>query len=155
MKVHLRQIPAEGLRLSGEADCPLAELESEDVRCRGALRYDLDLGVSEDSLWANGMISQPVELRCVACLERFESTIDIPAFTLHTELSGPETVDLGPFFREDILLNLPAHPHCDREGGRVCPARAVLDKGAGTSAEEEGSIAADWSALDQLKLGQQ
>jgi len=24
-------------------------------------------------------------------------------------------IDLTPFMREDILLNLPAHPHCDRK----------------------------------------
>ena len=55
------------------------------------------------------------------CLEAFPFEIEVKEFTVHTELAGPELVDLTPFMREDILLNLPAYPHCDREGGRICP----------------------------------
>jgi DUF177 domain-containing protein len=146
MKVHLKQIPAEGLHLEGEEDCPVADLPEEVIHCTGPMRYALDLGVSADALWASGTLAQPVELRCVACLEKFPYTVNVPAFALHTELPGPETIDLTPFLREDILLNLPAYPHCDREGGRVC--HAPLRKQAQTG-ESEGEV---WSALDRLKL---
>ncbi|MBA2586852.1 MAG: hypothetical protein H0U99_10265 [Chthoniobacterales bacterium] len=152
MKVHLKQIPAEGLHFAGEEECPIPGLEAEDVRCVGPLRYDLDLGISEGALWANGSLSQPVELRCVACLEPFTYSIEVHGFTLHTELHGPESVDLTPFFREDILLALPPHPHCDREGGRTCPARAMLDTKTETAEEAKIKAAPDWSALDKLKL---
>src|SRR5947208_2507818 len=67
MKVHLKQIPAQGLHLEGEEDCPIQELESEGIRCVGRLHYDLDLGVAGLALWANGSLSQPVELFCVSC----------------------------------------------------------------------------------------
>ena len=137
MKVHLKQIPPEGLHLEGEEDCLIPELETEGVRC---------VGVSDGSLWANGSLKQPVELTCVACLEKFVHHIKVPAFALHTELHGPETVDLSPFMREDILLNLPAHPRCDREGGRVCKAAAAAVAAAETKRKS------DWSALDKLKL---
>src|SRR5262249_56361196 len=82
--------------------------------------YKIDVGVAEGSLWANGSLKQPVELTCVGCLEKFVHDIKVPAFAIHTELHDPETVDLSPFMREDIMLNLPPHPPCDREGGRVC-----------------------------------
>ncbi len=71
MKVHLKQIPAQGLHLEGEEDCPIQELESEGIRCAGRLHYDIDLGVAGGALWANGSLSQLVELRCVSCLEKF------------------------------------------------------------------------------------
>ena len=148
MKIHLRQIPAEGLHLKGEEECPIPELETEGVKCSGPLRYSLDLGVSEGALWVTGHLAQPVELKCVRCLEPFRFDIEVPAFSIHHELTGPEVVDLAPYVREDILLNLPAHPHCDREGGRKCPA-------AGTTvaaAETDGKRKPDWSALDKLKL---
>jgi uncharacterized metal-binding protein YceD (DUF177 family) len=144
MKVHLKQIPAQGLHLEGEEDCPIHELESEGIRCAGRLHYDLDLGVAVGGLWANGSLSQPVELRCVSCLEKFVHEIRVPAFAVHMELNGPETVDLTPLIREDILLNLPAHPHCDRDGDRVCNAKEVR------TAEQDTK--SDWSALDRLKL---
>lgn len=149
MKVHLRQIPAEGLHLAGEEDCPIPELEKDGVLCAGPLRYDLEVGLSDGALWANGTLEQPVELACVSCLERFVHTIRVPQFALHTELTGPELIDLGPFVREDILLNLPAYPHCDREGDRVCPAPKP------PVAEESSEVEKrkpDWSALDKLDL---
>ena len=146
MKVHLKQIPAQGLHLEGEEDCPIQDLESEGIRCAGRLYYDIDVGVAGGGLWANGSLSQPAELRCVSCLEKFVHEIRVPAFAVHLELQGPETVDLSPFMREDILLNLPAHPRCDRDGNRVCKAKQIV------AAEQDAKRKSDWSALDKLKI---
>jgi len=104
MKVHLKQIPVQGLHLEGEEDCPIKELEAEGIRCAGRLHYDIDLGVAGGALWASGLLSQPVQLRCVSCLENFVHEIQVPTFAVHTELRGPETVDLTPLMREDLLL---------------------------------------------------
>jgi uncharacterized metal-binding protein YceD (DUF177 family) len=148
VKVHLRQIPAEGLHLDGEEECPIPELVAEGVVCTGPLRYSLDLGISEGALWVTGSLAQPVELKCVRCLEPFRYDIEVHAFSIHHELTGPEVVDLAPYLREDILLNLPAHPHCDREGGRKCPAA----KESVAPADSDNKRTPDWSALDKLKL---
>ncbi len=146
MKVHLKQIPAQGLHLEGEEDCPIKEMEAEGIRCAGPLHYDIDLGVAGGALWASGSLSQPVELRCVSCLEKFVHEIQVPTFAVHTELRGPETVDLTPFMREDLLLNLPAHPRCDKDGDRVCKATNL------EGADRDTHRKPDWSALDKLKL---
>jgi uncharacterized protein len=151
MKVHLKQIPPEGSHLEGEENCPILELEAEGTRCIGPMHYNIDVGISGGALWANGSLKQPVELRCVACLEKFDHEIIVPAFALHTELRGPETIDLTPFMREDILLNLPAHPHCDRDGDRVCKA-AEPQPSEKRAAEPETKRRSDWSELDRLKL---
>jgi uncharacterized metal-binding protein YceD (DUF177 family) len=148
MKIHLRQIQADGLHLEGEEECPIPELDAEGVVCTGPLRYSLDLGISEGSLWATGTLVQPVELKCVRCLEAFRYDIEVHAFSIHHQLTGPEVIDLAPYVREDILLNLPAHPHCDREGGRTCPAAAP----AAPPDESDRKRTPDWSALDKLKL---
>jgi len=146
MKVHLKQIPPQGLHLSGEEDCPIQDLASEEMRCAGPLHYDIDVGVADGGLWANGSLRQPVELRCVSCLQDFAYEIHVPAFAVHTDLPGPETVDLTPLMREDLLLNLPAHPHCDRDGDRTCTAKQI------TTEEQEAKRKSDWSALDKLNL---
>lgn len=151
MKIHLRQIPAGGLHLEGEEECPLPQLDPGEARCAGQLRYTLDAGISEGALWANGELMQPVELHCVRCLEAFSFDIRVTDFSAHIELSGPEVVDLTPFMREDILLNLPAYPHCDREGGRVCPVPETIKQPNESAVLEERPP--DWSALDKLKLG--
>ena len=149
MKVHLKQIPPEGLHLEGEDDCLIPDLEAEGVRCAGPLQYNLDLGMADGALWANGTLTQPVELSCVACLEKFVHEVKVPAFAIHTELRGPETIDLGPFMREDILLNLPAHPRCDREG-RICKATKA-GRAENLLQEREAKREHDWGELDKLK----
>jgi uncharacterized metal-binding protein YceD (DUF177 family) len=150
MKVHLKQIPADGLHLEGDEECPIRELEPEGIRCLGPLFYNIDIGVSGGAFWANGSLRQGMELNCVCCLEKFVYEIKVPAFALRIELHGPETVDLTPFMREDLLLNLPAHPRCDRDGGRIC--NAATRGGEGRERREERRP--DWSALDKLKLKQ-
>jgi uncharacterized protein len=146
MKIHLKQVPAQGLHLDGDEDCPIHDVEAEGIRCAGPLHYNIDVGVAGGALWANGSLSQPVELRCVSCLENFVHDIQVPAFAVHTELQGPETVDLTPFIREDLLLNLPAHPRCDTDGNRVCKAKQLK------TVEQDTKQKLDWSALDKLKL---
>src|SRR6266536_1504628 len=146
MKVHLKQIPADGLHLEGDEDCPIPELEPEGIRCLGPLFYNIDIGVSGGALWVNGSLRQGVKLSCVCCLEKFAYEIKVPAFALRIELHGPENVDLTPFMREDLLLNLPAHPRCDRDGDRVCKAKQPK------TVEQDTKRKLDWSALDKLKL---
>ena len=146
MKIHLKQVPAQGLHLDGDEDCPIHDLEAEGIRCAGPLHYNIDVGVAGGALWARGSLSQPVELRCVSCLENFVHDIQVPTFAVHTELPGPETVDLTPFIREDLLLNLPAHPRCDTDGNRVCKAKQLK------TVEQDTKPKLDWSALDKLKL---
>ncbi len=152
MKVHLRQIPAEGLHLEGEEPCPLTELETDDLRCGGPLRYDMEVGISEGALWGNGTLIQPVELRCVSCLENFPYDIEVPAFALHIEIHGPEVIDLTPAMREDLLLNMPAHPHCDRDGTRKCEGATPKNATAAEKEEQEAKREHDWEALDKLKI---
>jgi uncharacterized metal-binding protein YceD (DUF177 family) len=153
MKIHLKQIPADGLHLEGEEDCPISELEAEGVRCVGPLRYNLDVGMSGEALWANGSLQQEVELTCVSCLEKFVYEIDVPAFAVHTELHGPEVIDLTPAIREDILLNLPAYQRCNAIGGRSeCKAPVKVELSAAEKQEIEAKREHDWAALDKLKV---
>ncbi|MGZ5552428.1 MAG: hypothetical protein ACXWHF_02190, partial [Chthoniobacterales bacterium] len=78
----------------------------------------------------------------------FVHVIEVPDFAVLTQLTGPELVDLTPFLREDILLNLPSYPHCDRDGQRVCKAPHMQVE----SAKIEEARKPDWSALDKLDL---
>jgi len=146
VKIHLKQVPPQGLHLDCDEACPIHDLEAEGIRCAGRLHYNIDLGIAGGALWARGSLSQPVELRCVSCLEKFVHEIQVPAFAVHTELHGPETVDLTPFIREDLLLNLPAHPRCDRDGNRICKGKQL------ETVEKDTKQKSDWSALDKLKL---
>jgi uncharacterized metal-binding protein YceD (DUF177 family) len=150
MKVHIRQISHDGTHLEGEENCPIPELELEQdgARCTGPLKYNLEVGISEEALWATGSLLQPVEMRCVNCLEKFVHEVRVPNFAAHVELTGPEVVDLTPMIREDLLLNLSAHPHCDRDGGKQC--KGPRETAPVTETEEKREH--DWEALNKLRL---
>ncbi len=156
MKIHLRQIPDEGLHLEGEEFAGVLQLPTEDhLRPLGPLRYSLDLGLSSDGLWATGELFLDVELQCVRCLEPFTYALHVPDVALQIERPAQETVDLTPELREDIILALPAYPHCDWSGERVCPGRQVAQGKAaapGESSDDASRPATAWETLDQLKM---
>jgi len=108
-------------------------------------------------MFATGQLAVDFDMECVACLERFRYSLVVPDFACQIELTGSETVDLTESVREDILLALPPHPHCDWNGEKVCQgalsrfkteaARETL-----SDAQETGGTQEVWGALDQLKI---
>ena len=150
MKVHIQQIPPEGLHLEGEQDSSILDLQGEIARAAGPIAYSLDIGLSDGGLFATGTLTVPLDLECVACLERFAFKLEIADFACQVELTGRETVDLTEYLREDTLLALPPHPHCDWNGERDC--KAAFRKQTETAAEPLSDTREVWGALDQLKL---
>ncbi len=153
MKIHILQIPDEGKRFEGEDPNTMLDLHEPDVQPVSPVRWALDVGLSGGGLFATGEIGVDMQLQCVTCLEHFIQAIEVPDFATQVELTGTETVDLTEPVREDILLALPAHPHCDWSGEKVCPGAfqpAVTEASEDPAAEREEV----WAALDQLKLNQ-
>ena len=156
MKIHQRQIPDDGLHLEGEESAEVLDLPKTDgLRALGPLRYSLDLGMNADGIWVTGELAIDLELTCVRCLEPFTYPLEVDEVALEMERPTTETVDLTPLLREDILLALPAYPHCDWSGERVCPAQVQSAEGAVRRAEGDGhgepAPPSAWSTLDQLK----
>ncbi len=153
MKVHINQIPPEGLHVEGTEDRKMLDLRDPLVQPAGDVHFSLDVGLSDGGLFATGTVGVDLDLQCVACLERFHFPLEVADFACQTDLTGSETVDLTDPVREDILLALPPHPHCDWNGERVCQG-ATIPASLGTSADEtlESKSEKVWGALDQLKL---
>ena len=154
MKIHLNQIPADGLHLEGAESSKMLDLHEDAVRPVSEVRYALDVGVSDGGLFATGTVGVDLDLECVACLERFSYPLEVADFACQVELTGSESVDLTGMVREDILLALPPHPHCDWNGERVCQGAQLRAKAADSPAEtdETETTRRVWGALDQLKI---
>ncbi len=56
MKVHLKQIPAEGIHLEGKEKTDILELEENQIRPLGPVEYALDIGISGSSLFMTGKL---------------------------------------------------------------------------------------------------
>ncbi|HEX8296574.1 MAG TPA: hypothetical protein VF593_09760 [Chthoniobacteraceae bacterium] len=151
MKVHLNKIPPEGVHLEGEEPQQVLDLHDPGVRPLSGVRHSLDIGLSDGGLFATGILSVDLELECVTCVEKFHYDLEVNDFACQIELGTAETVDLTEPIREDIVLALPPHPHCDWNGERVCPGIARLKEvqAAADSLPEEPAV---WGALDQLNL---
>ena len=149
MKVHVLQIPEDGLHIEGEAPNEVLDLNSDRAKATSPIAYSLDVGLSGGGLFATGTLSVEVECQCVRCLEKFARSLNVDDFACQVELDGREMVDLTEHVREDILLALPAHPHCDWDGEKVCKAQF---RDAPSEAEPLDDPREVWKGLDKLKL---
>jgi uncharacterized metal-binding protein YceD (DUF177 family) len=151
MKVHLLQIPPEGKHYEGEDPNSVLDLQDPDAQPISPVHYSLDVGVSDGGIFATGEVGVEMQLRCVSCLESFQRELLVSDFAIQQELTGAETVDLTEPIREDILLALPAHPHCDWNGERICPGPFQTE--TSEAVEEPDAEKRDaWQALDQIKF---
>lgn len=141
------------MHFEGEIPPEMLDLHEVEVQPIGPVHYSLDAGLSDGGLFATGQVGARIRLQCVSCLERFEFPAEVPGFACQVELTGAEEVDLTEPIREDILLALPAHPHCDWNGARICPGLSLPESllAAELPAEDRREV---WDALDQLRLSQ-
>jgi uncharacterized metal-binding protein YceD (DUF177 family) len=150
MKIHILQIPSEGLHLEGDEPSQILDLQGEGAQATGPIHYSLDVGLSDGGVFATGTLDLPLRLQCVACLESFPFHLHVEDFACQVELPGRETVDLTEYLREDTLLALPPHPHCDWSGERDC--KGAFRQETETANEPLSDTREVWGALDQLKL---
>jgi uncharacterized metal-binding protein YceD (DUF177 family) len=148
MKIHTLQIPPEGKHIEGEDPKEVLLLEDGLVEPCAPLAYSLDIGLSEGGVFATGTLRTAFKMACVSCLESFEMPVILENFACQADLEGREVVDLTEALREDILLALPAHPHCDWNGRNDCKGNP-LPAAEVPAAENRREV---WNALDRLKI---
>ena len=152
--LNLGEIPENGLHLEGSLDPALFELNPEDAVPTSPLEYRLDLLVSGDLVLVTGSLRSTFRRECVRCLEGFEEEISFDPYTADLSSEGGSTIDLTERLREDILLALPAYPHCESSHeGRECPAtdRFLAPAPGDESSEEAGSPPGAWDILGDWK----
>ena len=159
LKVNLRHLEDNELRLEGELPAAELELGLKDDMCRAdkPLNYDLEIQEMEKEILVQGSLTLPLQCECVRCLKTFEYVLELPNWTVLLPLEGEEKtpidndcVDLTPYLREDILLEFPQHPLCETDcrGLPVKEGKAKKATKPGVSNQEPSA----WSELDKLKL---
>jgi len=156
LKINLRHLEEEGIRLQGEL--PVAELDlgvnDELIHAEKPLRYDLTVELLHDAVLAIGSLALPLECECGRCLKKFKTELKLTGWAVHLPLEGEDKVsvendcvDLTPFVREDMLLNFPQHPLCK-------PDCAGLKKKSSASKAEAGEkpVLDVWAELNKLKI---
>ena len=156
--VNLRHLEKQDLTLIGEL--PVVELDidldDEMIRLARPLTYRLAVQKLDESVLVRGRIVLPLACECVRCLKPFESRLELPDWTCLVLLSGEDkapvigdSVDLTPFLREDILLELPQHPLCKPDCGGLEKPEGRKSKKSSPSVTKKPSA---WTELDKLKF---
>lgn len=148
MIVHIQQIDPEGTNYSGVEPGDILGLDEPGLKSLSPVAYDIHVGLSGGGIFATGRLSVDIDCLCVRCLQPFKANVVVHEFAMQEDLTGPETFDLSPYFREEIILALPAHPHCDTDGGLFCPGSGGSGPPEPTSQQGDDR----WNALDNLKF---
>ncbi len=156
--VNLRHLLERELVLRGELPSDELDLETLDdlIQVDGPVRYELEVQRLDQSLLIRGNLRVKLACHCVRCLKPFERRLELSGWTCHLPLEGDERaivandcVDLTPYVREDILLELPQHPLCKPE------CRGLQQKLTSTKKQSSGrrdTGSSHWAELDKLKL---
>ena len=156
--VNMRHLERTELTLKGEL--PVAELDielrDEMVQLTKPLTYQLEAQQMDEALLVRGKLVLPLNCECVRCLKPFEYTLELTDWACLVPLSGEDaapmngdTVDLTPFLREDILLELPQHPLCKPDCGGLQKPTVVKSK---QKAPADVKTSSTWAELEKLKF---
>ncbi|HYG36454.1 MAG TPA: YceD family protein [Clostridia bacterium] len=158
--VNLRHLDAHNIELDGELPVEELDIETGDevIQLAQPLKYELEVQKLEDGLLVQGSLCLIVDCQCVRCLKPFQHKLEMDPWTSHLPLQGEDAVsvnndcvDLTPYIREDILLELPQHPLCDTEC-RGLPKTSIgkAKNSSSIGQPEKGSSA--WDELNKLKF---
>jgi len=156
--INLRHLEKHDVTLQGEL--PVADLDidtrDEMVQALKPLQYQLEVQQLDDALLVRGRLVLPLACECVRCLKPFEFRLELADWACHIPLEGEEKaaivsdcVDLTPFLREDMLLELPQHPLCKPDCGGLKKSSVGKTKKNSPGATKNSPA---WSALDKLKF---
>jgi uncharacterized protein len=112
----------------------------------------------EEGLLVEGELKVSLRCLCVRCLKPFQTRLELPGWVCHVPLEGEDrapilhdSVDLTPYIREDILLEMPQHPLC-QEGCRGLPKGLTGMPGRPEPKSRGGRPPSSWSELNKLKF---
>ena len=141
MKINLRHVPAEGKQYKGEESASDLKIENPLFTFDKPIEYDLEATLNAKGVLVRGTLKTSVKATCVRTLEPFNLPVNIEDFTVLVEEVSGDIVDLTPYIREDILLELPAHP--------VNPNAPKAVELTDNAPPPKGSAA--WEKLEELK----
>jgi len=155
MEIFISDIPEEGLHREGEFPASIFELDSADtIRPTGPISYSTDIYAFDDGLAFTGSLQGSFKLQCDTCLEFFDYQADFPHWAADLDLEdGQKLINLQDVIREDFLLELPSHPHCDElVEDRICPKATFFEENESTEEELPDTQGPEaWGALDDWK----
>jgi uncharacterized protein len=158
--VNLNHLEVDPVSLEGQIPVNELDIDTRDdiIRLGQPPEYRLQVEKLDGGLLVQGRLALVLDCQCVRCLKRFDYRLEIDPWTAHLPLQGEEAVtvvndcvDLTPYVREDILLEFPQHPVCERDCRGLRSAsvgKSNTSSSIGRSDEESSA----WKDLNKLKF---
>jgi len=160
LTLNLKQLEKQSLRFEGGIEPGEMELETLDdlVRLAGALRYAFVAERHEQGVLLQGRLEWSLDCDCARCLKAFRQERVLDPWVVHLPFEGEDApavvndcVDLTPYLREDMMLELPQRPLCRADCTGV-PEGAGPCGQADKDAQDWGKPEGAWQALDKLNF---
>jgi uncharacterized metal-binding protein YceD (DUF177 family) len=138
------------LELAGELSADTLALREQGAKAEQPVKAELVVQRDEDNLIVTGTLATTVELVCGRCGVWMPWAVRTRAEHVF-EAPHPASIDLTPFLREDILLELPLNAACQLGADGRCPITGELYQPPPEAAP--GSLAGGevWAALSKIK----
>ena len=137
------------LEIKEEISAEILGLNEASARSEQPIRAELVVQKEEENFLVTGWAQTTLSLLCGRCAEWLPWPIRAKVEHLF-EGPQPNSIDLTPFIREDILLELPLNAVCRLGADGRCPVTGEFYK---PRPESSGSLVSGevWEALSKLK----
>ena len=121
MKIHVNQVPAEGLRERASYDPAGMDMDRDDIHLLEPFTVEAFAMKVDEELVVRADIRCPLRLDCARCLEAFASTVRTDGVFSYTVHPG-DVVDITEDVRQEIILTYPMVPVCRPDCKGLCSA---------------------------------
>ena len=119
MKIHVNQIPEEGLRERATYDPAGLDMERDDIRLPQPFEVDAFITKAAQDLVVSADIRCPLRCACGRCLEEFDSAVEAKALFSYA-VKPTDVVDITDDVRQEIMLAYPIVPLCRPDCRGLC-----------------------------------
>lgn len=137
------------LELKGEIPAEVLALNEGAAKGEQPVHAELFVQKDENGFLVTGWLKTTLNLQCGRCSEWFPFPVRVEVTHLF-EGPQPNSIDLTPYLREDILLELPLNAVCRLGADGRCPVTGEIYQ---PRPENSGSLAGEavWEALSKIK----
>lgn len=151
MKIDPRQIPEEGLELTGSLPLTDYDIPIGEIRGWNVIHYRFQARKVGPEVTITGTLSANFETPCARCLDFIPWELKINDFCQVLAAPDEALLDLTPLIREDIILALPLAARCELDGAGRCLGSGKVIAFPRPDDFAEKRRATVWRDLDQLK----
>ncbi len=119
MKIHLNQIPAEGLSAEESLDASAYDLDAEGVKITSPLEVSYQAFLEGEDLFVHLSLDCQMRLTCSRCLAPYESFLE-KEIDLNYPIGKARVIDLTDDIRQEIVLEYPMKRLCAEACKGIC-----------------------------------